>query len=51
MGNGGACDVTAQLLKLAALIHGAAHLGVEAESLLIGAALRGTGYLNAGNDL
>ncbi len=34
IGNGGAGDVAAQLFKFVALIHGAAHLGVEAETLL-----------------
>jgi hypothetical protein len=39
IGDGGAGDITAQLLQFVALIPGAAHLGVQTESLLSGAAV------------
>ena len=35
IGDGGACDIAAQLLEFVALIHGAAHRGMEAEPLLV----------------
>ena len=41
MGDGRACDSAAQRLEFVALIHGAAHLGVETEPLGIGTALLG----------
>ena len=35
MGNRWACDVTAQAFEFMALIHGAAHLGMQAKALRI----------------
>ena len=49
MGDGRACDIAAQLLEFVALIHGATHLGVEAEPLRIGTALLGRGRIKAGD--
>ncbi len=34
IGNSGTCDIALQLLESSALIHGVAHLGMEAETLL-----------------
>ncbi len=49
--DGGTCDIAAQLFEFMALIHGAAHLGVEAESLRVGTALFGRLHLTAGDRL
>ncbi len=51
MGDGGACDRVAQLFKFVALIEGAAHLGVEAEPLLVGTALWRVLRIKAGDGL
>ena len=51
IGDGGAGDVAALLLEFVALIHGAAHLGVEAEPLLVGAAFLGRLRIKAGDGL
>ena len=51
IGDGGAGDVVAQLLELVALIHGAAHRGVEAEALLVDTALWRILRLQAGDGL
>jgi len=51
VGNSGAGDVAAQLFEFVALIHGAAHLGVEAEPLFVGTALLRGLALVAGNGL
>ena len=49
IGDGGAGDVAAQLLELVALIHSAAHRGMEAEPLLVGTVL-GRLRLKAGTE-
>ena len=49
IGDGGSGDVVALLFKFVALIHGAAHLGVEAESLFTDTAFLGVLHVNAGD--
>ncbi len=51
IGDGRAGDVAAQLLELVALIHGAAHRGVEAEALLVDTQLWRILRLQAGNGI
>ena len=51
VGDGGACDIAAQLFEFVALIHGAAYLGMEAEPLRVGTALFGRLHLSAGDRL
>ena len=51
IGDGGAGDVAAQLFKFVALIHSAAHFGMEAEPLLADTTLLGGLGLVAGNGL
>jgi hypothetical protein len=49
IGDGVSGDVAAQLFKFVALIHGAARLGVEAESLFTDTAFLGVLHINAGD--
>ncbi len=49
IGDGVSGDVAAQLLYCSALIHGAARLGMEAESLFTDTAFLGMLHINAGN--
>ena len=51
IGDGGAGNIAAQLFEFIALIHGAAHFGVEAESLRVGTALLGRLRIKAGDRL
>jgi hypothetical protein len=51
IGNRGAGDVAAQLLEFLALIHGTTYLGMEAESLYVGAPLQGWLGIPAGEGL
>ncbi len=51
IGDGGAGDVATQLLQFFTLIHGAAHLGVEAEPLFADTAFLGRLRIKVGNRL
>ena len=51
IGDGGACNIAAQLLEFVTLIHGAAHRGVEAEPLLVDTVLWRILRLKAGHGL